>query len=77
MARCDKIEKKARRSRSNLRFSDLCYLADCYGYRLIRQSGSHRIYARDADRTMLNLQPLKDGKAKPYQVGQVLDAAPD
>ncbi|GAB5518806.1 MAG: hypothetical protein RhofKO_10570 [Rhodothermales bacterium] len=72
MARCDKIEAKAERAANSLSFDDLCYLAECYGFVLRRQSGSHRIYKK-AGHPVLSLQPRKDGKAKAYQVRQVLE----
>ena len=36
-----------------------------------KTKGSHRIFYRDGVNEIINLQPAKDGKAKPYQVRQV------
>ncbi len=33
--------------------------------------GSHRIFHREGIEDLINLQPTRDGKAKPYQVRQV------
>jgi len=37
----------------------------------MRISGSHRIFSREGVAEILNLQPRRDGTAKPYQVKQV------
>ncbi len=77
MDKCQKLLQKARRSPQNLRFDELCRLAECYGWVLIRQSGSHRLYENvrlaPEDRRMMNFQS-DNGKAKPYQVKQLLTA---
>jgi len=36
-----------------------------------RIQGSHHIFTKENIVEIINLQPLKDGKAKPYQVKQV------
>ena len=71
MARCAKLLDKATNSSKNLRFEDLCALAECYGWVFQRQCGSHHIYLRAG--TMMNFQSRR-GKAKPTQVKQLLDA---
>ena len=38
-----------------------------------RIKGSHHIFYRKDIENIINLQPAKDGKAKPYQVKQVRD----
>jgi predicted RNA binding protein YcfA (HicA-like mRNA interferase family) len=73
MANCEKLFKKASNNLSGISFSDLFKLAECYGYELARIKGSHHIYKRPTAK-LLTLQPDKDGKAKPYQVKQVLEA---
>ena len=64
----------ARRSPANVRFSDLCGLLVHLGYALDRRRGSHRIYRHPSrrDLPLVNLQQGGVGKAKPYQVRQVL-----
>ncbi len=42
-----------------------------FGFECRRKGGSHRVYTRGDVREILNLQPLGNGKAKPYQVKQV------
>jgi len=63
-----------RRSPNNVRFTTLCAVVEAIGYELRRVSGSHRVYRHATRRElpMINLQP-KQGKAKPYQVREVLD----
>ena len=73
MARCDKLLQKARNNPAGLRFTELEKLAQCYGFYLDRQNASsHRIYKAEGRAERLNLQPRKDGKAKDYQVLQLL-----
>jgi hypothetical protein len=65
----------ARRSPANVRFNDPCRLVERCGFTLDRQRGSHLIYrhAVRRDVPLVNLQKGSGGKAKPYQVRQVLD----
>ena len=46
-------------------------LAEGFGFRLERVSGSHHIYAHPSIPELVNLQEV-DGRAKPYQVRQFL-----
>jgi predicted RNA binding protein YcfA (HicA-like mRNA interferase family) len=55
----------------NLRFTEIVSLAEAFGFRLSRTSGSHHIYAHSGVRELVNLQEVK-GKAKPYQIRQFL-----
>jgi predicted RNA binding protein YcfA (HicA-like mRNA interferase family) len=72
MGRPADILAKMRNSAANVRFADLCAVVEALGYTFDRQSGSHRIYQCEGLRT-INLQPGQSGKAKPYQVRQVLE----
>ena len=67
-----KLLQKALSSPANLRFSEVCALARAFGFHLSRVSGSHHIFARQDVRELVNLQDV-GGKAKPYQVKQLLD----
>ena len=78
MKREIKIYQQALASPSNVEFNDLCYLIDKIGFELRPRTGSsHLIYnnskIHDRNDSMLNMQESKDGKAKPYQVRQVLN----
>ncbi len=55
----------------NVRFSDAVACAEGCGFRLERISGSHHIYTHPAVPVLVNLQDVR-GKAKPYQVKQLL-----
>ena len=58
------------RSDTNIRFADLTRLLEYLGFSG-RIKGGHYIYWREGFDEILNLQPLKGGGAKPYQVKQV------
>lgn len=54
--------------------TEACALARAFGFRLSRVSGSHHIYVHANVRELVNLQEVH-GKAKPYQVRQLLGLA--
>ena len=54
----------------NIHFSDLRRLLLRLRFSE-RVKGDHHIFYHEAIVEIINLQPLKDGKAKPYQVRQV------
>ncbi|WP_295882903.1 type II toxin-antitoxin system HicA family toxin [uncultured Thiohalocapsa sp.] len=58
----------------NVRFSEAVAIAEAFGFRLDRVNGSHHIFVHPKIPELLNLQDLK-GKAKPYQVKQLLQLA--
>jgi predicted RNA binding protein YcfA (HicA-like mRNA interferase family) len=67
------ILAQARRSPANVRFRDLCRLAEAIGYVLRRQKGSHHVFTHAArpELPIVNLQ--NDGAtAKMYQVRQIV-----
>ena len=55
----------------NVRFSEAVAIAEAFGFRLDRVNGRHHIFIHPKIPELLNLQDLK-GKAKPYQVKQLL-----
>ncbi|MEY6433448.1 type II toxin-antitoxin system HicA family toxin [Thioalkalicoccus limnaeus] len=57
-----------------MRFSEAVAIAEAFGFRLDRVNGSHHIFVHPKIPELLNLQDLK-GKAKPYQVKQLLQLA--
>lgn len=67
-----KLHGKFELSQSNVSFSDLCKLAEMVGFSFDRQSGSHRVYRHEKYPGIMNFQDVK-GKAKPYQVKQLLN----
>jgi hypothetical protein len=58
----------------NIRFSEAVAIAEAFGFRLDRVNGSHHIFVHPKIPELLNLQDLQ-GKAKPYQVKQLLQLA--
>ncbi|HSL88293.1 MAG TPA: hypothetical protein VK870_03230 [Ignavibacteriaceae bacterium] len=56
-------------SDANIRFTDLRKLLLLLGFKE-RVKGDHHILYKTGIPEIINLQPLKDGKAKPYQVKQ-------
>ena len=78
MSKREKLLQKAKNSPHNLRFEELCKLAEHYGWVFDRQNAtSHAVYVNKslAGRAgfMMNFQNRK-GQAKPSQVQQLLDA---
>lgn len=71
MSRKGKLLAKVLAGAHNIRFAELCRLAEAFGYRLDRVSGSHHIYEHPSADRPLNLQNV-GGKAKAYQVRQFL-----
>jgi predicted RNA binding protein YcfA (HicA-like mRNA interferase family) len=55
----------------NVRFRDLRDLAEGFGFRLIRISGSHHIFEHATLTELVNLQEV-GGEGKPYQIRQFL-----
>ena len=54
----------------NVRFESLCKAAELFGFTHQGGKGSHRVYAREGVREILNFQEVH-GFAKPYQVKQL------
>ena len=57
-------------SDKNIRFDDIKKLVMGFGF-ACRIKGDHHIFSKEGLVDIINLQPLKDGKAKAYQVKQV------
>ncbi len=55
----------------NIRFQDMKILLRDFGFSS-RIKGDHHIFWKEGIPEIVNLQPLDDGKAKAYQVRQVL-----
>lgn len=66
-----KLLQKALSAPYNFRFADMIKLAEAFGFRLSRSSGSHHIFVHPQVKELLNLQEVR-GKAKPYQIRQFL-----
>jgi predicted RNA binding protein YcfA (HicA-like mRNA interferase family) len=57
-------------SDQNVDFAELVTLLKFLGFDL-RTAGSHHIFSKQGVTEILNVQPRRDGTAKPYQVKQV------
>ena len=66
-----KLYLKTLNAPQNVRFADLCRLAEAFGYSLHRVSGSHHLFVHPKATRPLNFQNCQ-GKAKSYQVKQFL-----
>ena len=78
MPSCSKILTKARNSPQNVTFTEICKLALCEGWVAHPENGSsHAVFTHpklgNVPGSLMNFQNKK-GKAKPYQVKQLLDA---
>jgi len=71
MDRLRKLYQKAQVSPWNYSYKDLCWLVKEVGFEFSGESGDHRIYKLPGIIEIINLQNVK-GKAKPYQIKQVL-----
>ena len=69
------ILKQMKESPGNVRFVDLCKVCDFYFGKCRQKGTSHRVYKTpwQGDPRVI-IQKGKDGKAKKYQVRQVLKA---
>ncbi len=75
MSKAEKRLEAIRTNPKNVRFEDLCSAAERLGFVHERTSGSHHIFRHPGPPAeTLDLQPGKDGKAKPYQVDDFLEA---
>lgn len=60
------IYRRLKENPKNVKFEELCKIAELFGFKFRGGKGSHRIFVRKGIKEMLNFQNVK-GKAKPYQ----------
>lgn len=72
MSRNQKLIDAIRNNPKDVRFDDALRAAELIGFAASGGSGSHRALARPGEPTQLNFQEISGGKAKPYQVRQLL-----
>ena len=65
------LKRLAEGALSNVAFRDMLNLAEGFGFRVARVSGSHHILTHPAIPQIINLQEVR-GQAKPYQIRQFL-----
>jgi len=71
MGKKEKLLEKAKNSPQNIKFEEICKLAEAFGFVYKGGKGSHKVYSREGIIEILNFQNVK-GMAKPYQVKQFL-----
>lgn len=67
----DKAISEMKCNPRNIRFEKLCKVLESLGFTFKGGKGSHRVYIKSGIPEIVNLQNV-NGKAKPYQVKQVL-----
>lgn len=72
MGSFEKLLSKAKASQHNYDFDDLCKLAELSGFEWVRTNGSHKLYRHSSTPKLMNFQD-HHGKAKPFQVKQLLN----
>lgn len=65
------LKRLAQGALHNVSFADLRSLAEGFGFRLQRVSGSHHVFTHPGIPEQVNLQEVR-GEAKPYQIRQLL-----
>lgn len=65
------LYRKLKEKPTNVRFEELCKTAKLFGFKFKGGKGSHRIFARQGIKELLNFQNV-GGKVKPYQVRQFI-----
>lgn len=74
MSRYEKLLEEILRGTSdkNIHFQEVVSLLTRLGFSL-RVKGSHHIFHKDGVSEIINIQPSRENKCKPYQVKQVRD----
>lgn len=75
--RCYELYEKAKSNPKGLRFVELKSLCECIEMKCDRVRGSHFILKMENPSFLISIQKMKDGKAKPYQVRELLDFIED
>ncbi|MEK6544396.1 MAG: type II toxin-antitoxin system HicA family toxin [Elusimicrobiota bacterium] len=69
--RQEKLYAAIKNNPKNVRFADLCRLAEAFGFIRRGGKGSHCVYVRRGVAEIMNFQNVS-GRVKPYQVRQFL-----
>ncbi len=73
MVKKHKLYQRLVNNQKNIKFSQLVTLIEAFGFELDRIKGSHHTYKHTAiSEAFLQIQPDKNGEAKPYQIKQFL-----
>ncbi len=76
MSKPEKLFAKIKNNPQDVRFDEICKIAQVFGFRYKGGKGSHKVYSRKGIPEILNFQNVR-GKAKPYQVKQFLKLIED
>jgi hypothetical protein len=76
MSKIEKLFERVRNNPQNVRFDEMCKLAEVYGFKYKGGKGSHKAYSKKGIVDILNFQNVH-GRAKPYQVKQFLKIVED
>jgi len=71
MGKLEKLFIRVKSNPNNVRFDEICKLAEVFGFKYRGGKGSHNVYTRKGIPEILNFQNVK-GMVKPYQVRQFL-----
>jgi predicted RNA binding protein YcfA (HicA-like mRNA interferase family) len=66
-----RLFEEIKRNPKNIRFQKICNVAEAFGFKKRKGKGSHYIFTHPGVEDLLNFQNVK-GKAKPYQVKQLI-----
>jgi hypothetical protein len=69
----EKLREKLMGGKSDKNFTlkELFTFVQQIGFKLRQGGGSHSLFHKEGVTEIINLQPSRDGKAKPYQVRQI------
>jgi len=71
MGKLEKLFTRVQDNPHNVRFDEICKLAEVFGFKYRGGRGSHKVYSQKGIPEILNFKNVK-GMAKPYQVRQFL-----
>lgn len=72
MSRDKKLLEAIRNNPNDVRYDDVLRAAELIGFTITGGAGSHQTKARPGEPTQLNFQRISNGRAKPYQVKQLI-----
>ncbi|NCO83731.1 MAG: hypothetical protein COZ31_11655 [Nitrospirae bacterium CG_4_10_14_3_um_filter_44_29] len=76
MSKIEKLFDRIKNNLQNVRFDEICKMAEAFGFKYKGGKGSHRVYSKKGVIEILNFQNVH-GMAKPYQVRQFLKIVED
>ena len=76
MSKAEKLFDRIKNNPQNVRFDEICKMAEAFGFKYRGGKGSHKVYSRQGIIEILNFQNVH-GMAKPYQIKQFLKIVED